>query len=80
MSETYSSSSKPPRLWIEGNKGGTYIEIVATPIDGIIELEIGHDCVVQMKRKKIRVYDLASVLLDADRRWLLPPNEKDIES
>lgn len=50
-------------LEVSGNNGGSYVKIT-TDEENIVLLEVGHDCIMTMKRK-VLVTDLARVLTDA---------------
>lgn len=54
------------KVRVEGNKGGTYIDIRDTEVDGIVTLEVGDSCVVMIKERRVRVTDVARALISAD--------------
>lgn len=50
-----------PSFQVEGNKGASYVRMEETEAEGIIRLEVGHDCVVWYD-KEIAVVELTEIL------------------
>ena len=62
------SSPSPDRLYVEGNRGGSFVAIETTNIEGLVRLEVGSQCTVVIDRT-VKVVDLAELLDKAIRAW-----------
>lgn len=51
-----------PSLTVEGNKGGSYVTIKEAEEEGVVYVEVGHDC-VQGVSEHLSVYKLAEFLV-----------------
>lgn len=49
------------KAFIEGNKGGDYVQITETDREGVVHLEVGQCCVVTID-EEVSVMTLASIL------------------
>jgi hypothetical protein len=50
---------------IEGNRGGSFLEMTATPTEGVVNLTLGHDCVYVFNDRPVSVHALCAVLAQA---------------
>lgn len=75
MSKTRTTGHNPPRIQVQGNKGGSYISIIATDVEGMVDLEIGDQCVIMLKHRRVRVTDITRALIDAHNRGWLPERQ-----
>jgi hypothetical protein len=47
---------------LEGNRGGSYVRLTETDDREVVRLEVGHDCVVTVRERRISVFALAAIL------------------
>ncbi len=58
---------EPKRICVEGNNGGSFVEITETDMEGVIRLRVGHDCVISIDRE-VSVFNLAATLDQVGRK------------
>jgi len=54
------------KLYAEGNHGGDYVEIIKTPVEGVLQITIGHCCVHHLRGVLIPVEFLTTLLSKFD--------------
>lgn len=57
--------NQPPEfIEVQGNNGGSFVAIARTERDGVVHLNVGHDCVIRIDQE-ITAAALAAILAHA---------------